>query len=123
MKTILISLLLLSTLLRSQIDDKTKHVYAGMLITIVSAEITNQVINDPFKSTLIGLSTGLTAGLIKDVVYDKMMKKGIYDKNDILATSWGAACGAIIIRVKFDLCDKRKEKELYKLISQKQILD
>jgi len=114
MKTIIL-LCLFSLGLTAQIDDKTKHVYAGMGIAIVTAEITNQIIERPAISAATGFVLGSLAGIAKEAVYDKRMDKGTCSNLDAGMTMWGAAIGSMVIRVKFDLCDKKKQKQLDKL--------
>lgn len=114
MVKIVITLLLLSLGLSAQIDDKTKHFYAGFGITVLTAEVTNQMIDKPFLSALSGFVAGTTAGVLKEVVYDRKMDKGVYSNKDMGMTIWGAACGALVIRVRFDLQDKKKHKAIYK---------
>lgn len=113
MRKLLIILLLSSVCVNSQIDDATKHFYAGFGITVLTAEVTNQMIDKPFLSALSGFAIGTTAGILKEVVYDRKMDKGVYSNKDMGMTVWGAACGALVIRVRFDLQDKKKHKVLY----------
>ena len=113
MRKLLIILLLSSVCVKSQIDDATKHFYAGFGITVLTAEVTNQMIDRPFLSALSGFAIGTTAGILKEVVYDRKMDRGVYSNKDMGMTIWGAACGALVIRVRFDLQDKKKHKVLY----------
>jgi len=110
---IVITLCLLSLGLKGQIDDKTLHFYSGFAITCISAEIINQQIDKPFTSSAIGFGVGCLAGIAKEVVYDRAMDKGTYSNTDMGMTCWGAACGALVIRVRFDLQEK-KRKPIYK---------
>jgi hypothetical protein len=110
---LLIIFLLSSICVNSQIDDATKHFYAGFGITVITAEVTNQMIDKPFLSALSGFAIGTTAGILKEVVWDRKMDRGIYSNKDMGMTIWGAACGALVIRVRFDLQDKKKNKALY----------
>jgi hypothetical protein len=109
----LITLLLLSLGLSAQDNGATKHFYAGFGITVITAEVTNQMIDKPFLSALSGFAIGTTAGILKEVVWDKKMDRGVYSNKDMGMTIWGAACGALVIRVRFDLQDKKKNKALY----------
>lgn len=113
MRKLLIILLLSSVCVNSQIDDATKHFYAGFGITLITAEVTNQMIDKPFLSALSGFIAGTTAGILKEVVWDRKMDRGVYSNKDMGMTIWGAACGALVIRVRFDLQDKKKHKVLY----------
>lgn len=118
MKTIIIACLL-SLGLSAQIDDKTKHFYAGFGITVISAEVCNQITDRPALSALSGFALGTLAGIIKESIYDKAMDKGTCSNTDAFMTSWGSACGALVIRVRFDLRDKKNNKQLEKLEQQK----
>ena len=113
MRKLLIIFLLSSVCVNSQIDDATKHFYAGFTITVLTAEVTNQIIDKPFLSALSGFMAGTTAGILKEVVWDRNMDRGVYSNKDMGMTIWGAACGALVIRVRFDLQDKKKHKALY----------
>jgi hypothetical protein len=111
---IVITLLLLSLGLSAQDNGATKHFYAGFTITVLTAEVTNQMIDRPFISALTGFVAGTTAGVLKEVVWDRNMDRGVYSNTDMGMTAWGSACGALVIRVRFDLQDKKKHKALYK---------
>lgn len=100
-------------------DDKAQHFYAGFAISIASAEVCNQITDRPALSALGGFLLGTAAGIAKEAVYDKMMNKGKCSNLDAGMTSYGAATGAMCIRVKFDICDKQKDKQLEKLEQQK----
>ncbi len=112
MKTLLIilSAFLFSFTIKAQ-PDKTKHFYAGFGIAIISGEICNQIIDRPAISSLVGTTLGCLAGIGKESIYDKAMHKGVCDNNDAYMTFWGSICGGMVIRVRFDLQEKRKEKE------------
>jgi hypothetical protein len=71
------------------------------------------MIDKPFLSSLSGFVAGTTAGILKEVVWDRKMDRGVYSNKDMGMTIWGAACGALVIRVRFDLQDKKKNKALY----------
>lgn len=109
MKTIIL-ICLLSLGLTAQIDDKTKHFYAGFGITVLTAEVTNQMTDRPFLNALTGFVAGTTAGILKEVVWDRNMDRGVYSNLDMGMTAWGSACGALVIRVKFDIVEKKRYK-------------
>ena len=113
MKTIIL-ICLLSLGLKGQIDDKTLHFYSGFAITALSAEIINQQIERPAISSAIGFGIGTLAGVLKETVYDREMKRGVYSNTDMGMTIWGSAVGAMVIRVRFDLQTKKKHKAIYK---------
>ena len=113
MGKLLIIFLLSSICVNSQIDDKTKHFYAGFGITVISAEITNQLIEKPAISSAIGGALGITATILKEVIYDGLMNRGTKSFADGMVGCFGSATGAMVIRVRFDLQDKKKNKALY----------
>lgn len=114
MGKLLIILLLSSICVNSQIDDKTKHFYAGFGITCLTAEITNQITDKPFVSCLVGFGAGTLAGIAKEAIWDKAMDKGTCSNLDAGMTIWGSAVGALCIRVRFDIRDKKRYKPVYK---------
>lgn len=83
-------------------DDFALHVYAGLIIAIVSG-MTAHIWLSPFVSGLIGLFTGTLAGFVKEFVWDLWLKKGVFSWRDIFATFWGACLGAIILAVIFNI--------------------
>lgn len=111
---LILSILLFASVCQGQIDDKTKHFYAGFGITVVTAEITNQITDKPAISCLVGTAVGCLAGVLKETVYDREMKRGVYSNTDMGMTCWGSVVGAMVIRVRFDLQDKKKHKPIYK---------
>lgn len=90
-----------------KISDDTKHFYAGFGIAVLSGEITNQIINKPAISALIGigLGSGITWG--KEIIFDRYLNKGVYNKHDGFIGTMGAICGGMVIRVKFDIYERR----------------
>jgi len=79
-----------------QIDDQTKHFYAGFTIGVSTALITNHYIKRPVISSLIGFSVGTLAGIAKECIYDKRLNKGTYELQDMFTTSWGGGCASIV---------------------------
>jgi hypothetical protein len=79
-----------------QIDDQTKHFYAGFTIGTSTALITNHYIKRPVISSLIGFSFGTLAGIAKECIYDKRLNKGTYELQDMFTTSWGSGCASIV---------------------------
>lgn len=79
-----------------KIDDKTLHVYAGIVISIASALLMFYFTNIPIALTyLIALSTGIAAGAFKEWIYDKLLKLGQFSYADFYFTIWGSAIGTI----------------------------
>lgn len=102
-------LILLSISYKISSQGDWRHIYAGLGISALSAEITNQFLHKPLLSSTIGLSLGCSAGWLKENWYDKKLSKGIYNKWDIYDTSYGAILGMLVINVKFDI-DKNKNR-------------
>lgn len=107
MKTIIPILLSLS--LSAQLPDDVKHVYSTMAVTVLSAEIMNQVIDNRTISLCSGMALGIGVGLAKEYVYDKAMGRGVFSSRDIMSDGWGVLLGGIVIGVRFNLqIDKNK---------------
>lgn len=109
LKYVVIFLFMMNSLC-AQIKDDTMHFYAGFTISVLTAEVTNQLIDRPVISCLVGTSLGVTAGILKENIWDRQMKRGVYSKHDAFMTSWGALCGALVVRVHFDIQDKKKHQ-------------
>lgn len=80
----------------AQIDDQTKHFYAGFTIGVSTALVTEHYIKRPVISSLIGFSVGTLAGIAKECIYDKRLNKGTYELQDMFTTSWGGGCASIV---------------------------
>lgn len=65
--------------------DKLYHFIAGFIIALIFGLIT----------PVLGLGMAVLAGILKDVVWDKFLKKGTFELLDILATAVGGVMGAI----------------------------
>ena len=100
-------------------DDATKHFYSGAAITFVSGSIINHYIDRPTISVWSGMAIGCGAGLAKEYIYDKAMKKGVFSKEDYLMTFWGSACSGVVLRCVIDIRSNgltpRKKRNKYKL--------
>lgn len=62
--------------------DKLKHIAAG---AVIAWAVTL------FAAPIWGILAAFVAGALKDVVYDRIMGRGVYDPRDIWATVIGAA--------------------------------
>ena len=71
--------------------DKQIHFAAGFVIAIIIGFI--------FQSYLAMFLVALVLGLLKDVVYDKWMKKGCFEIADIVMTSVGSIPAILIIMI------------------------
>lgn len=94
MKTIL--LLLTPFYLFSQIENSDKHKIAGTIITVGTSEFLQYKYVKPKYAITIGLGLGVLAGATKELVYDKLMKRGNPDKFDFFDTSWGSLCACAV---------------------------
>jgi len=87
--------------------DKVLHVYAGMGITVLSGfafyYFTTMM---PIFACLIGLGIGSLVGAAKEYIWDRAMKKGTFNIEDMTATIWGSMVGAVVLRVIIDLIEK-----------------
>lgn len=104
----IILLCLISLGLKGQIDDKTKHFYAGFTITCLTAEITDEFTDNHLVSCLVGFGAGTLAGIAKEAIWDKRMGKGVCSNLDAGMTVWGSAVGSLVIRIRFDFRDKKR---------------
>jgi uncharacterized protein YfiM (DUF2279 family) len=116
MKKLILVFFVLSTKLFCQstldkVDDKTLHFYAGATLSMVGAEVANQIIDRPALSALIGAAFAASIGYAKEALYDRYLKHGVYSVQDMLMTGWGGLCGAIAIRVVFDIKEKKRYNE------------
>lgn len=85
------------------VDDFAKHVYAGTIITVGSGIGAYAITKRPFVSSMIGFGCGVLAGFGKEYVWDRGMKRGVFNKEDIAATAWGAAIGTIVVSVGINI--------------------
>jgi len=67
--------------------DKLYHLIAGFIISLIFGLI----------SPLAGLVTSIGAGAAKEVIYDKLMKRGCFERLDFIATAFGGVIAYIII--------------------------
>ncbi|HRS20960.1 MAG TPA: hypothetical protein P5510_04300 [Clostridia bacterium] len=68
-------------------NDKIKHIIAGFLISGLVGF---------FLHGLIVFIPALIAGLAKEFVWDKWMKRGTFEWKDIGFTIWGGALATIL---------------------------
>lgn len=99
-------------LLKGQIPSDVKHVYAGVGISVATGVITYNLTEGRWLESMgVGLATGVVAGLAKEYIWDKEMKRGTFNKMDILSTNWGALIGTVSLCVVFDTKEKKKRKK------------
>lgn len=66
--------------------DKIYHLVAGFLIALIFG-----LINPVF-----GLGMAVLVGLLKDVIWDKFLKKGTFEVLDIFFTGVGGVIGMVV---------------------------
>jgi len=108
-KLILIILFPLICNSQNKISDAL-HFYSGCGITVATGALTYKISKGKKGlSYLVGFSSGVLAGIAKEVVWDRQMNKGVYSETDMAITSWGAICGTMGLVVGFEI----HEKNLY----------
>lgn len=105
-------LILFPFILKSQIDDKTLHVYAGCGISILTSQITFHVLTkERFGVSLFaGGIAAYTVGIVKENIWDAS-GRGTQDYWDIVATTHGGFIGMIGSSVIFEIHINRKHKD------------
>lgn len=66
--------------------DKLYHFTAGFVIALIFGLIT----------PVLGLGMAVLAGILKDVVWDKFLKKGTFEVLDIFFTGVGGVIGMVV---------------------------
>jgi hypothetical protein len=66
--------------------DKIYHLVAGFIISLIFGLI----------NPVLGLALAVLAGILKDVVWDKFLKKGTFEVLDIFFTGVGGVIGMTI---------------------------
>lgn len=66
--------------------DKIYHLVAGFIISLTFGLI----------NPVLGLALAIIAGLLKDVVWDKFLKKGTFEVLDIFFTGVGGVIGMVV---------------------------
>jgi len=83
-------------------QDKVKHFVAGSTISFVSYKLLYKKTKNHPKSLLLGMASGIVAGIAKEV-YDP-----VFDKNDLLATSLGSVSIGIVIDLQSNQSNRRR---------------
>ena len=66
--------------------DKIYHLVAGFIISLIFGLI----------NPVLGLGMAVLAGLFKDVIWDKFLKKGTFEVLDIFFTGIGGVIGMVV---------------------------
>jgi len=70
--------------------DKLYHLIAGFVISVFFGLI----------SPITGLITAVIIGAAKEVIYDKLMKRGCFEVLDFVATVIGGVIGYLIMIIR-----------------------
>lgn len=99
----------------NRIDDDTKHFYAGVAITAITGGITYKLTDKPWLSIGVGAASGIAAGVLKEVVWDGMMRRGTVNRQDAYMTFWGTLNGTmgLFIFIHIDIKKRGELKEKY----------
>ena len=95
MKYFLFILIIWCNIIKGQSKD-TKLFYGTFGLTVITSEVCYQITDKAGTSALIGTALSTTIGLI-------------FGHNKMLSTM-GAVTGGMVIRVKFDLQEKKQNK-------------
>ena len=80
-----------------KVDDKAYHVFAGILITVLTGFVLYRYINCmALISGTVAFLTGCVAGLVKELI-DKHIRKKEFSVPDLISTAWGAIIGGICL--------------------------
>lgn len=109
MKKILILLILISNSLNAQMNDESKHFYAGFGITLGTHWIASQFDIKPVYARAIGFATGMIANGTKEIIHDKWLGLGVPSLKDGGFTTYGCVLGT---GVAFCIDDTKKTKLL-----------
>lgn len=94
-----------------KIPDDAKHYYAGALISFGTGWAVWKITDDNTLALTTGILFGVGSGLAKEEIYDRGLGRGVPSLEDKLVTGWGAFGGAIALRVKIGIHDKKKRKQ------------
>lgn len=91
-------------------DHYTKHYEAGLLISGTVGYTMNYFTERPVLSALTGILAGMTAGILKEAVWDKRMGRGVCNNFAAVVTIQGSTVSGIINLIIFD---KQRKKNHY----------
>lgn len=111
MKTTIL-LILISLNLSAQLDQSTKHVYAGCAITIFTSEVLQGFKVKPWKAVLIGFGTGVLSGVVKELIIDKPKYGSQKANGEFADICWGSLIGVAIEIPIIDLKARHRDKKL-----------
>ena len=71
-------------------QDKLKHLLVGVGISLVFGVL---------FSPLIGLIAAVIVGALKEIIWDRLLKKGTPEFMDFLATALGGAIAYMVVKI------------------------
>ena len=81
-----------------KINSNAKHVYVCVLIAFILGALSYKFADTTIiLSMIVGFISALLAGVTYEFVWDKWMKKGIFNRMDIFYDFWGALIGSLIL--------------------------
>lgn len=91
----------------NKFGDKTVHVWAGIFNAVLSGMLL-YIFVESYMITfpVFGFVMANLAGALKELVYDKLMKKGQVSAMDFWATFYGALVGAILVVMSIGVIEK-----------------
>jgi hypothetical protein len=81
-------------------QDKKTHFTVSLIITLFVGLIfasDGHEINTIGRGIIVGMSVGIGATLIKDFIWDLLLKKGVFDVMDIVFGVAGSILGGILL--------------------------
>ena len=91
----------------NKFGDKTVHVWAGIFIAVLSGMVLYMFVETyMILFPLFGFIVANIIGALKELVYDKLIKKGQVSAMDFWATFYGALVGAILVVMSIGVIEK-----------------
>jgi hypothetical protein len=78
--------------------DKIYHLVAGMIISVIAGFITVKLTKIDFLF-FSGFVASIIAGISKEYIWDKFLKKGEFENADIVFTAIGGALGLTVLTI------------------------
>lgn len=104
MKKLCYILFLFPFIIKAQYTRTDMHVHAGMVIGLGSSIVINHITHKPFLSAISGVALGMASGYAKERL-DRKTKRGVYNENDIKATTWGACVSLPLFYLTINISD------------------
>ena len=111
MKQTIIILLIAFGMKAQESKTDVLHVYSSWAGTTLIGTSINHYLDRPTLSTWLGGVTMFGIGLGKEYIWDKKMKRGTFNKNDIVLNSWGCALGLVTCRVVIDIKQRNNNED------------